>query len=438
MTSSAHGLAAALPTLLTAVADQAAQTAGFIRRRRQITGAGLVQSPVFGWMADPRAELEDLAAPRGVADPSLHQRSNARAVARLRLVLTEAMRYLCGARPETIPLLRRFTEVVLEDSTTVALPAGRAGASPGCGGSDPEAGRAGVKMRAQLAAITGAVRRREPAPALASDRSRRRPRPEPPPGSPRRADLGSFDLERMRRDTARGLHGISRVPARLTARQGDGPGRTIAAWLSQQGADRGDALGTLGRRERPDCRPVALRVPAELAEPRRRRRKERRKKEGRKLSAAQRVLGQWVVMVTDLVDAERVPAEGRWARYRGRWQVALLFKRWKSDGGRAASRGRPGGRVWCEYLAKQRAVLIKHWGTLLRAGPPGVVSAVRAGARVKWWASRPAGALGRGRPGAVEEVLERLKADLDRPPKRPRRKRPSTRQLLFAPRISLT
>ena len=118
------------------------------------------------------------------------------------------------------------------------------------------------------------------------------------------------------------------------------------------------------------------------------------------------------------------------------WEKELLFKRWKSGGGLAASRGRTGHTVLCEVLAKLLAVVIKHWATLLRGGPLSVVSATRAGARVKSRASRLAAALEAGGVGALVRVLERLKAALDRLPRRARRKRPTTRQLLFAPRFA--
>jgi hypothetical protein len=94
--------------------------------------------------------------------------------------------------------------------------------------------------------------------------------------------------------------------------------------------------------------------------------------------------------------------------------------------------------VLCESLAKLLAALIKHWGTLLRGGPLCVVSATRAATRVKWWASRLAEAIGSGAPEAVVRVLERLKADLDRLPKRPKRARKTTRQTLFAPSFELS
>jgi hypothetical protein len=92
----------------------------------------------------------------------------------------------------------------------------------------------------------------------------------------------------------------------------------------------------------------------------------------------------------------------------------------------------------CESLAKLIGVLIKHWGTLLRGGPLCVVSPTRAASRVRWWAARLAEALSSGVQGAVERVLERLKADLDRLPKRPKRKRRTTRQTLFSPSFELT
>jgi hypothetical protein len=434
MTISVHGLALALQTLLTDVADDAARRSGFVRRRRKITGASFVQSLVLGWMHDPDAKLDDLAAPLGVTEQSLQERFNPEAVECLRLVLEEAMSRLFAARPETIPLLRRFREVNLEDSTTVALPAYLAGEFPGCGGSDPEAGRAGAKVLAQLEAITGRVRFTEPAPASASDRTLHRELPAPPAGSLRLTDLGFFDLKRMAADTERGISWISRVPARLTVRQGDGPGQNVAQWLSRQGCDRVDAVVTLGSKDRLTCRLVAVRTPREVAERRLERLRKKLSKKGRKLSEAQRLLCEWTVMVTNLMDGDRFTAAQLWVLYRVRWQIELMFKRWKGGGGLGRSRGRTGPRVQCELLAKLLAVVLKHWGTLLRGGPLSAVSAVRAGSRVKWWASRLAEAVVGGL-AAVVRVLEKLKGDVDRLPRRPRRERPTTRQLLFAPRL---
>jgi hypothetical protein len=434
MSLSVQGLADGLQTLLVDAAETAAREAGFLRRRRKITGAGFVQGLVLGWLDDPDATLDDLAAPLGVAAQSLQGRFDPRAVDCLRRVFKGMTDGLFAARPETIPLLRRFTEVCIEDASSIALPASLADAYPGCGGPG-DAGRAGLKILVQLEVQTGRLRVGEPAPARASDHVLRASLPPLPPGGLRLADLGFFDLERMADDDRRGVSWISRVPAGLTIRRDGEPPRNVAEWLGRQESDRVDAVVTLGTKDRLACRLAAVRAPRDVAAGRLRRLRKKLKKKGRKLSERQRVLCQWTVMVTNLVDAERFPAEQLWVLYRVRWQIELVFKRWKSDGGLARSRGRTAERILCEFLAKLMAVMIKHWATLLRGGPLCVVSAARAGARVKRWAERLAQAVGSGRLEAIADVLGRLKADLDRLPKRPRRARPSTRQSLFVPRF---
>jgi Transposase DDE domain len=432
MTISLHGLATTLQTLLTDVATTAAKESKFIRRVRKITGAGFVQSLVLGWLADPDAKHDDLAATLGVTTQSFQERLTDKAADCLQRVLTTAMGYLFGARPETIPLLRRFTEVDLEDSTTVTLPASLAEEFPGCGGSDPEAGQAGAKIMTRLEAITGRVEFCAPVAASTSDRTLHKELPTPPLGTLRLADLGFFDLERMAQDTERGIFWISRVPAKLLVRSGNEPGVNVTEWLRRQKSDRIDAIVTVGTKHRLTCRLVAVRTPPEVAKQRLKRLEKKLKKKGRKLSEAQRMLCEWTVVLTNLRDAERFTAEELWVLYGVRWQIELMFKRWKSHGGLARSRARTGPTALCELLAKLLAVIIKHWATLLRGGPLNAVSAARAGSRVKYSAPLMAEALERGFEKVVA-VLERLKADLDRLPKRARRKRPTTRQRLFAP-----
>ena len=112
--------------------------------------------------------------------------------------------------PETIPLLRRFTAVVLDDSTSLTLPESIAQEYPEGGGSDV-AGAAGMKVIARLEAIAGGLEFCEPAPASASDRTLHKELPPLPSGSLHLADLGFFDLDRMAADTAAGVSWISRT-----------------------------------------------------------------------------------------------------------------------------------------------------------------------------------------------------------------------------------
>ena len=55
-------LAAALQTTLTDHAAAVGRTTGFIRRQGKLTAPAFVQGLVFGWLDDPHAPLEGLAA----------------------------------------------------------------------------------------------------------------------------------------------------------------------------------------------------------------------------------------------------------------------------------------------------------------------------------------------------------------------------------------
>ena len=50
-----------MQTVLTTVSDTVAETTGFIKRRRKLTGSSFVQTLVFGWLANPKSTYEELA-----------------------------------------------------------------------------------------------------------------------------------------------------------------------------------------------------------------------------------------------------------------------------------------------------------------------------------------------------------------------------------------
>ncbi len=126
---------------------------------------------VFGWLDDPKATLDDLGDELGVSKQGLDQRFDARAADCLWRVVTTAMQQLLAASPETIPLLRRFSSVVIDDCTSLGLPAELAQQFPGCGGSDPEAGQAGLKLLVRFEATTGQFQAMERGAARDSERT---------------------------------------------------------------------------------------------------------------------------------------------------------------------------------------------------------------------------------------------------------------------------
>jgi Transposase DDE domain len=434
MTITIDQLADALQALFTTDADQAAKDSGMIRRQRKLSGACFVQAVVFHWLENPDATIEEIIEDLDISEAAFNERFNARAADCLRRVLEKALNLLFAARPETIPLLRRFATVSVEDVTIVGLPAELAGSFPGCGGSDPQGGQAGWKLLTRWDVTTGRLEIQPPAPARDSERTLAEDLTPLPANSLRLCDLGFFDPERLAADQQEGIHFISRVPAQLKVRAGEPGGVNITAWLDRQTEGRIDTTVVLGTRASLGCRMVALRVPQEVAENRLRRLRKKLRKKGKKLSDRQGAMCQWTALITDL-QADRFTSEEIYVLYRVRWQVELLYKAWKSGGGVDRTRGRRGQRVLCERYAKLLGMLVQHWGTLLRGGPLCGISLVRAARRVKRLALQIAAAI--SDPARLRRVLEKLRARLSRLPRRGRRKKhPSTRQLLFAPRIA--
>ena len=50
----------AMQTVLTKVADAAAITSGFLKKKRKLTGSVFVQTLVFGWLANPDSTYDEL------------------------------------------------------------------------------------------------------------------------------------------------------------------------------------------------------------------------------------------------------------------------------------------------------------------------------------------------------------------------------------------
>ena len=116
-----------------------------------------------------------------------------------------------------------------------------------------------------------------------------------------------------------------------------------------------------------------------------------------------------VGLITDLA-ADRFTIEEIFTLYRVRWQIELLFKRWKSLAGLGHSRGHRAYRVLCETYAKLLGCLVQHWGTLLRGGPLSRISAYQRAKQMRRFATQIATAL--ENPAALLQVVGRLAARL--------------------------
>jgi Transposase DDE domain len=360
-------LADCLVPLFTTTADALARESGCVQRERILTGSRFAQTLVFGSLSCPDATLSQLqqtlaaTGPHSVSRQALAQHCTEAAATFLRTVLEQAATLLLSGDPVAIPLLHRFTAVLLLDSTTIALPAALAAQWPGCGGRTPTAGLAALKVQLRLDLLRGGLDGFELQAGRVHDARGHVQTAPVPLGALRLADLGYFALAVLAQIVADGGHFLCRP--KLQTRLVDAAGRcaTVAQYLAHSRQGRVERTVLLGVRARIPCRLLAQRLPPQVAAQRLARLEAAAQREGQRLSADQRTLAHWIVLVTSLAAGELAFGEAL-VLYRLRWQVELLFKLWRSAGvGVAAWRTRQPWRVLCTLYAKLLACLVQHW-----------------------------------------------------------------------------
>lgn len=429
-------LAQALQHVLTDVARQAARDTGFIRRQRAFDGAQFVQTLVFAWLKYPQASLEelvDVAASLGVSisPQALAERFSASAVACLDQVLQAALSQLIAADPLATPLLARFAAVLLHDSTTITLPDALAEQFRGCGGSTGRIA-AGLKAHLRLELRTGRLE----GPLLQEARAHDRAvgfRQRPVPGSLELRDLGFFQLDDLALAERDGRFWLTRLKPK-TALYCDGKRVALRELLLAQAQQQPlDLAIELGASQRISCRLLAVPVPEQVAEQRRRRLRREARDKGQTVSAERLALAGWTLVVTN-VASEQLTLQEAMVLLKLRWQIELLFKLWKSHGQLEQSRGQRALRVLAELYAKLLGMLVQHWTLLSGCWQAADRSLVKAAKLVREAAGELARAMGRGRK--LERVLRALQQRLERAGRQTRRqKEPNAYQLLENPAL---
>lgn len=184
-----------------------------------------------------------------------------------------------------------------------------------------------------------------------------------PAGSLRLADVGYFKVDVFKQLNDRGVWWLSRLPARVGIWQEDKVIH-LAPWLAQQTVTRVDQPVELTA-QRLSCRLLAVRVPQDVAEQRRKRvRQDARDRTHSHLKPETLALCDWTVLVTNL-DAVHLTLDEALGLLRLRWQIELLFKLWKQHLSVDAWRSRLPLRILSEVYAKLLIALIQHWLLLI-------------------------------------------------------------------------
>jgi hypothetical protein len=345
-------------------ANQIARQTGFVQRESKLTGVLFVQTLVSAWLANPQATREALAqmaaslglsiSPQGLSD-----RFTQEAARFLQRMVEVAVSQVIAAEPVAIPLLQRFSAVILLDSTVIVLPDALAAVWRGCGGNTQEGTQASVKLQVALDVVCGVLQGPELQAGRTHDSNSTLQHAPLPKGALRLADLGYFSLDVFAAQAAQEGYFLSRLEASTVVFDSEQERLDLLTCLQTSGPQV-DLPIELGVKHHLQARLLAVRVSEEVANERRRKLRADAKRKGQQVSKVRLALADWTIFVTN-VPGSLLTLEEALVLARTRWQIELLFKLWKPYGHIDEWRSKKPWAVLCEVYAKLLAMIFQHW-----------------------------------------------------------------------------
>ena len=362
-----------LQQILEEEAIQLAKETGFIERERAFNGADFAQALILGWLqrADERLEgLVQILERREVSITAsgLSQRFTPEAASFLQRLLERCAQVQLQAEAVEVPLLRRFSAVIVEDSSVVMLPAELAEVWQGCGGSSGTSAAA-AKLFVRWDVLGGTLEGPRLTDGRHSDHQSPFNEEELPAGGLYLADLGFFSQQRLRRLAQRREGGKRFFVMRLQFGTGlftrSGHQLELRGILPRREGEAKEMGVLLGKQAQLPVRLIMVRVSEEVATQRRERIREAAQDQGREPSAEVLYLAGWTIVVTNVPRAQLSLPEAL-VLLRLRWQIERLFRLWKEHGQIDEWRSKKPWRILCEFYGKLCAMLIQQW--LIQAG----------------------------------------------------------------------
>jgi hypothetical protein len=425
----------AVQALFGTMAEEVAKDHPIVLRRRKFTTATLARTFILGFLAKPRASDEELAQTAalyglGVTTQAIEQRHTARLAEFLEALFRRATQCVVKSQATLAPLLDRFAAVLILDSTTTTLPAALRNRFPGCGGSHG-GGQAAMKLQVQWDLKRGSLDAVVIESGRDCDYKTSLQSAHLPAGSLRITDLGYFVIEVFERFNQQGVFWLSRLQFGTSVFTPEGRRLSLLDWLGEQPGPSVDRPILMGTERMVACRIVAWRVPQEVAN--RRRQKliaEARRKDGRVPSKERLAWCDWTILVTN-VTADLLNTREIAVLYRERWQIELLFKRWKSLGLLAELSGSTEVRQMIRLWSRLLAILMQHWVLLSSVWGNPRCSLAKACEAIRRHALMLATAV--GEPTRLKAAITELGVILRATVCQNKRKRPSTFELLNDP-----
>ena len=381
-----------------------------VKRRRKFTPATLAQTFILAFLKKPNASFENIstmavASGIEVSPQAIEQRFGPELEQFFKLMFQSMTKHLVASDQPLAPILERFSEVILIDSSSIALPDSQAEHYQGCGGSH-DACRSALKLQTEFDLRSGALRSVQVEQGRAPDGASDRQQIVQTVGSLRIADLGYFNVPVLKQMDQSKAYFLTRIQHHVKIFV-DGVKHDLVAFLNAQELGVVDCVIELGVSERFGCRLIAYRVPEEVANRRRQKLIATTKaKTRRQPSAASLAACDWEFMATNL-SVEQLSVNEAIVLYRARWQIELLFKRWKSQGLIAQMEGKTDVVVMTKFWIRLCAALIQHWLSVVAAWSPTLqLSLVKVVEEIREFAREIASKLSTG--GNLIATLERF------------------------------
>jgi len=441
MNSITH-LGKAIQSVLQDYANQAGVATGFIQRVRAFTGATFAQTMILGQMQEGEIAMSDVATFArqvgvNVSAQAIDKRFTKKTATFFQELLNATFTQVVAADAVAIPLLGRFSEVIVEDSTTQSLPDELEEIWRGCGNAT-ESAKSAFKVQVRMDLLRGGLKGQALTDGRVPDtksplRLNRRQR-----RSIRIVDLGYFDTHQFQKEGEAEEYWISRLKVGGSLQIFDEAGnlldlcevlRTYAGHTSYECSIQVSATTRL------PARLIAYPVPEEVAIKRRTSHERKAQKHSRKPSKKILDVCGWTLIITN-IPAEQLNHQEALVLLRARWQIELLFKLWKQYAQTDVSRSAKPWHLLCDFYAKLIGMMIVHWMMIVGCWQIPSRSMVKATKAIRHQINLVARALA-GRDD-LGQILQEITQGLDRCRIDKRRKHPNTFQLLLDPTLLQT
>jgi hypothetical protein len=326
----------ALREIMGPQANELAKKTGFVQRERKggVTGSNFVQTLVFGWLAKGNATLGQLTqmaqnSELTITGSGLSQRFTEKAAEFLQQMLEKTTSYAMEAEAPDIPVLNKFTAVLLEDSSVIPLPPELEEIWEGCGGSTGTS-KAAMKVHIRWDIKSGELYGLQFTDGKVHDSKGPFQDIPLPGGSLYVADLAYFLLRRMKEWRKRDKNGerryvVTRFNTQCNLYTHGGHKLDLRGLLPRQPGQVVERGVLVGKQDRVTTRLIMICLSDEVTEKRREKIEKEAKDDGRTASPEQLELARWLLLLTTaphrLLSFSQIVVIVRL-----RWQIELLFK----------------------------------------------------------------------------------------------------------------